>query len=171
MKVILFIFPLVVFLWLHCGLAPGGALEHTDDSPKSLNGMSRSQKQHNRAKGQLLSSLSQEEQEWYQKFQNGLMLFAGWKEISADILKALPPAERPLTEQLLKDLGVRIGTEWSKDNNIRRIDTDQLRSWGDRLRKARQKGDTHLSRTVQAISTEVDELLNHPRRSGQINNS
>lgn len=170
MKVIFFIFPLVAFLCLNCTLALGSALENENDS-SSPKAMSSSQKQHTHETGEILTNLSQKEREWYQKFQDGLMFFSGWKEISENILKALPPDERHLTEQLLENMGVRIGTEWSKHNDIRRIDTGQLRSWGDRLRKARKKGETHLSQTVKAISAEVDELLSRPRHPGEINNS
>ena len=170
MKVLFFIFPLVMFLGLNCTLTFGNAYQNKNDS-SSLEAMSSSQKQHTQGTGEILSNLSQKEREWYQKFQDGLMFFSGWKEISENILKELPPDERHFAEQLLENMGVRIGTEWSKHNDIRRIDTGQLRSWGDRLRKARKKGDTHLSQTVRDISAEVDELLSRPRTPGKMNNS
>lgn len=107
----------------------------------------------------LLDELSEEEQEWYTKFQNGIMLFSGWKEISEEILSFLPPEERPETQHLLETLGIRIGTEWSKDNSERRIDTDQLQAWGDKLRLARDTGAPQLADTVKKISDEVNTIL------------
>ncbi len=109
---------------------------------------------------ELVDQLSTEEQEWYNKFQNGLMFFSGWKEISEEILTCLPMKDRPEAQRLLETLGIRIGTEWSKDNTARKIDTDQLQAWGDRLRKARKSGAQQLADTVTRITTEVNDILN-----------
>lgn len=108
---------------------------------------------------ELLDKLSEEEQEWYHKFQNGLMFFSGWKKTSEEILDCLPVEEQPATQHLLETLGIRIGTEWSKDNSERRIDTDQLQSWGQRLREARKTGARQLADTVKEITVEVNDIL------------
>jgi len=108
---------------------------------------------------ELLGQLTTEEQRWYHKFQNGLLFFSGWKEISEEILTCLPEEKRAETKNLLEYMGIRIGTEWSKANDERKIDTEQLRSWGSRLRKARKNGAPHLSETVRKITIEVDSIL------------
>ncbi len=108
---------------------------------------------------ELVDQLSTEEQEWYNKFQNGLMFFSGWKEISEEILTCLPMEERPEAQRLLETLGIRIGTEWSKDNTERKIDTDQLQTWGDKLREARQSGAQQLADRVKKITIEVNDIL------------
>ncbi len=108
---------------------------------------------------QLVEQLTEEEWHWYDKFQHGLMFFDGWKNISKNILASLPHEEKTGVKKLLDTMGLRIGTEWSKDNNIRKIDTDQLRSWGKRLEKARREKTINLKETVQIISIEVDSIL------------
>lgn len=107
----------------------------------------------------LLENLTEKERNWYHKFQNGLMFFNGWKQISADILSSLPNGQKPETQNFLEEMGLRIGMEWCKENSIRKIDTDQLRSWGNRLRKARKNGADNLSEAVRNIADEVDFLL------------
>jgi len=113
----------------------------------------------------LLQQLSEDEQHWYAKFQNGLMFFDGWKQISEDILLSLPVDERPEAKALLGTLGIRIGTEWSKDNSIRKIDTDQLHEWGKRLRHAKENGAEILQNELNVISTEVESILAENQQS------
>jgi hypothetical protein len=106
-----------------------------------------------------LGELSEEERHWYGKFQNGLIFFSGWKEISEEILAYLPPEERSEIQHHLEVMGVRIGTEWAKANSERKIDTDQLHTWGNSLRKARKLGARQLSETIKIITLEVDAIL------------
>lgn len=108
---------------------------------------------------ELLDGMNKEEKKWYKKFQKGLMLFDGWEQISQDILSGSPEEERDKLEPLLDTLGVRIGTEWSKANEVRKIDTDMLKKWGKRLKKAKKKGSEILSSEVQTIHKEVEEIL------------
>jgi len=108
---------------------------------------------------EILKQLSEKEQRWYEKFQEGLTFFDGWKQISEDILLCLTDKEKPDVKILLEKMGVRIGTEWSKSNRIRKIDTDQLHSWGKRIKKARRGGAEELTKTVTVISQEVDAIL------------
>ena len=109
----------------------------------------------------LLEHLTKEEQHWYSKFQNGLLFFDGWRDISKEILLSLPHNEQHKIKKLLDVMGMRIGTEWSKSNDIRKIDTDQLRIWGDRLKQARLGGGEKLKNTVRVIFGEVDTILQH----------
>lgn len=106
-----------------------------------------------------LSKLSKEEQDWYKKFQDGLLFFDGWQQISNEILSGIAPEEKENAHFLLKTIGVKIGTEWCKDNSIRKIDTDQLRNWGKTLRKVREEDPKLLINTLKSIDTEVDTVL------------
>ena len=108
---------------------------------------------------ELLQQLSEEELHWYNKFQHGLMFFDGWKDISKDILANLSYEEKNRVKPLLDSMGLRIGTEWSKANDVRKIDTDQLRNWGKRLKNAQHQGSEYLKETVFLISTEVEAIL------------
>lgn len=103
--------------------------------------------------------LSNQEREWYFKFQNGNLFFDGWKEICKKVLQKLPATEEKKTSLILESLGRRIGAEWAKNNSIRRIDNDHLRDWGERLSQAREVGGDHLTKTVESISMEVDRIL------------
>lgn len=105
--------------------------------------------------------LSENEREWYKKFQNGHLFFTGWKEICADILESLPNHEELKTRKLLQSMGQRIGTEWAKNNAVRKIDTADLRTWGERLRQAKDTGSSQLYEAVEAISVEVERKLQH----------
>ncbi len=87
------------------------------------------------------------------------MFFDGWKDISKDILANLSYEEKNRVKPLLDSMGLRIGTEWSKANDVRKIDTDQLRNWGKRLKNAQHQGSEYLKETVFLISTEVEAIL------------
>ncbi len=106
-----------------------------------------------------LSRMSEEERKWYIKFQEGLMFFDGWQQISEEILLSISPDIMVETRFLLKTVGVKIGAEWCKDNDVRRIDTDQLRSWGKRLKKVRKENPSDIPETLKTISNEVDVIL------------
>jgi cation transport regulator ChaB len=106
-----------------------------------------------------LQDLSAEEREWYHKFQKGLLLFDGWEEISKEILASLPQHKQDTAEKLLQTMGQRIGIEWAKDNDTRRIDTEKLRFWGELLKEAQATGASQMLGTVRAISAEVNALL------------
>lgn len=118
-------------------------------------GQMGSQEQGNRS----LQDLSAEEREWYHKFQKGLLLFDGWEEISQEILACLPQHKQDNAEKLLQTMGRRIGIEWAKDNDTRKIDTEKLRFWGEKLKEAQATGSSQMLNTVRAISAEVNVLL------------
>lgn len=107
----------------------------------------------------VLSKLSEDEKNWYIKFQKGLLFFDGWQEISIEILSVVPDEKIADIQDLLKTLGVKIGTEWCKDNSIRKFDTDQLRSWGKRLRKTKDENPATIFDTLSFIENEVDALM------------
>lgn len=109
--------------------------------------------------GENVLSLSHEEREWYQKFQNGILLFDGWKQISTDIIESFPDHDHAEIRKTLSLLGEKIGIEWCRDNAIRRIDTDMLRMWGKALKEAVSRGVTHVLETIGKVDKEVDALL------------
>lgn len=104
--------------------------------------------------------LSREERQWYATFQHGSLLFDGWQDICKSILAEIPPRKEEQTAALLGNIGKRIGTEWAKNNAVRKIDTDQLRIWGDKLKEARDEGNNEIYETVEKIADEVDDILN-----------
>jgi hypothetical protein len=99
------------------------------------------------------------EREWYRKFQEGTFLIKGWQSRKKEILQAIPEAEKEVVDKLLGRLGEKIGKEWAKDRNVRRIDTLTLQQWGERLRKSQKKGSDVLVAEIRKLETKVDEII------------
>ena len=114
-----------------------------------------------------ISQLSEEEMDWYQRFQNGIPFFDGWKKISHDIVTQFPHNDRTIVKESLKSLGKKIGIEWCKDNSIRKIDTGMLRAWGESLNEAVDRGKKHLSDAINRVEKEVDGILTDKFASNQ----
>ena len=104
--------------------------------------------------------LSKEEQEWFATFQEGTFYVQGWKEITAEILgKIQQESEKETLRHDLNLLGIRIGCEWSKDNDVRKIDTDMLEQWGAELQKTAEKKPEELPVLIADIRQKVFELV------------
>lgn len=108
---------------------------------------------------QSIEALDKEAQEWFETFQEGGMLFDGWKEISDEVVKQVPDEQKLRTKVTMQALGVRIGCEWSKENDVRKIDTDMLKAWGKELRKTVASSPINISEVISSIEAEVDDLL------------
>lgn len=102
---------------------------------------------------------SRHEQDWLKKFYNGTFLAKGWNAQMRDLLQDFEGKERDAANDLLCDLGEKIGREWSKDNAVRRIDTAKLQQWGASLTSARKKGPDALIEEIRALGQTVDEML------------
>ncbi|WP_319547606.1 hypothetical protein [Desulfogranum marinum] len=104
------------------------------------------------------AGLTKNERQWFIKFQEGNFFVDGWQDITISILEKTPVAEQPKQKKLLAELGNKIGTEWCKDNDIRKIDTDMLKIWGKQLKNTAKKNPDHLETVLVAISNELDSL-------------
>lgn len=104
-------------------------------------------------------NISAEEQKWYKTFQEGNMLADGWVEITKDILAKLPAEEQSEHQQSLLQLGDKIGREWAKKNDSRKIDTDMLKKWGKQLKDASKKNPEALTLAITHIDRQVDGIL------------
>ena len=65
--------------------------------------------------------------------------FAGaphWQAITARTLDRAAPADRPRLRCRLFDLGRRIGHEWSRESQVRTVDTARLGIWSKELNAA-----------------------------------
>jgi len=102
---------------------------------------------------------SKREREWYRKFQEGTFLIRGWQSRKKEILEAIPATEIETVDELLDNLGEKIGKEWARARHIRRIDTGTLQQWGERLRKSRKKGSDVLVAEIRELDTKVDEII------------
>ena len=102
---------------------------------------------------------NKDQQGWYKKFYEGTFLVKGWKSRMNEVLKGLSPEDKGEMGQRLETLGKKIGMEWAKDNDVRRIDTAQLQRWGNDLQNASQKGGEALADQIQQLNGEVDKKL------------
>jgi hypothetical protein len=105
--------------------------------------------------------LSAEEKEWYTTFQEGTFYVQGWKEITEEILSKIPHEKVKLElHKTLQSLGTRVGCEWSKNNDIRKIDNDTLEQWGDLLKKTAADDPSELPQVITELSQKVAALTN-----------
>lgn len=102
---------------------------------------------------------NKDQQEWYKKFYEGTFLVKGWKSRINEMLKGLPPEDKGEMGEQLENLGKKIGMEWSKPNDVRKIGTAQLQQWGKDLQNAKQKGPKVLTDRIQQLDREVDKKL------------
>ena len=107
-----------------------------------------------------VDKLSPEEKEWFAKFLEGSLFVQGWKEITADILAKTPEDLQEEQRLALETLGTKIGCEWSKDNDTRKIDTDMLKQWGKQLKQTAGQNPGQLPEIIAEINQVVAVLLN-----------
>lgn len=103
--------------------------------------------------------LSAEEKKWFKVFQEGNMFATGWQQISADLLACTPVEEHSDRMVVLENLGLKIGQEWSRPNDVRRVDNSMLRKWGGLLKKAARENPQQLASAIATINRQVDGLL------------
>ena len=121
--------------------------------------LSAIEKRLSQANDNSLQALDKEAKDWYAKFQKGGLFFDGWKEISEDVVAKVPNEKKITTKVTMLALGVRIGCEWSKENDVRKISTDMLQVWGKQLRKTVENSPHSLLVVITSIESEVDALL------------
>ncbi len=107
----------------------------------------------------IINSLDADQLKWYQRFNEGVLFFDGWQDISQSIVSQYPIEKQKQIRRFIQRMGIIIGTEWSKDNTVRKIDTNQLDSWGDSLKEAANKDNGYLTLVLAQIGDEVETLL------------
>lgn len=75
-----------------------------------------------------------------------------WYDLTADLLSRAPEAEQPALCRSLFDLGRKIGHEWARDNDIRRISTDDLEAWQDILLNKQSRPEVAIAQTEAAVA-------------------
>jgi hypothetical protein len=106
----------------------------------------------------LVAKLSPGERKWYYRFQEGIPLFDGWKKITQAVIEKFPEHEREQQLATMQALGLKIGYEWSRDNHVRKVNTDMLRAWGKDLRKAGAESHVQLAQVIHKIDKELNAL-------------
>ncbi|RWX51520.1 hypothetical protein VU01_11223 [Candidatus Electrothrix marina] len=104
--------------------------------------------------------LSEDEKEWFTTFQEGTFYVQGWKEITSKILEKIQQEnKKEELQRSLNYLGIRIGCEWSKNNDVRKIDTDMLEQWGTELQKIAEEKPEKLPVVIADIRQKVFKLV------------
>ena len=106
-----------------------------------------------------LQELDEEALEWYAKFQKGGMFFDGWQEISEDVVARVPDEKKIKAKVTMLALGLKIGSEWSKENDVRKISTSMLKDWGKKLSRTVSDSPDNLLVVINSIEHEVNQLL------------
>lgn len=101
---------------------------------------------------------------WYARFWTGrctdlslFVCFSGrpyWHETMRTLVESAGPDGREALARRLFALGRRIGHEWARENDMRKISTEDIRRWYRELEKG---GD--IAATLARIEAEADRLL------------
>lgn len=96
--------------------------------------------------------------EWTLSFYQGNLVYqSGWQDIRGNIFEAPNPQQRAELLAEIRDLGIAIGSEWAKHNDVRLIDSRMLSLWGSTIQLA---ADFQQQReTVELIVADVELLL------------
>ena len=108
---------------------------------------------------EVLATLTPGERKWFHRFQEGIPCFDGWKKITQAVVEKFPEHEREKILAAMQTLGLKIGYEWSRDNRVRKVNTDMLRDWGRDLRKAGAENHVQLAKVLSKIDNEINALL------------
>ncbi len=89
-----------------------------------------------------------------------------WSGLVAATLKRLSPDVIVSMSARLWELGNRALGEWAKDNGVRAFDEKPLRSWADKLKRARAQDPGDGSRITQVLDEAAQELAAFIRMRG-----
>lgn len=96
--------------------------------------------------------------EWVLSFYQGNLAYqSGWLDIADYLIEAPDEAQDMNLMAQLQSLGVAIGSEWSKHNDVRLIDTRMLSLWGSTIQLASDYQQQRQS--IEAIVEDVERIL------------
>lgn len=96
---------------------------------------------------------------WVQIFYRGNLLAEGWTNLAKQVIARIKG--KPVQQKTIKTinrLGRRISEEWSKDNGVRKIDTQDLNSFGRQLKEA-MKHDNGSGDAIHKALEKIDEVV------------
>lgn len=94
---------------------------------------------------------------WVTRFYRGYNVAPGWLDMMAIVEERLPQEHWQQVEPRLHRLGQSIGSEWAKDNAVRKLNTRVAAVWRDALREALTLGD--LDAYLERLEQDVAALL------------
>jgi hypothetical protein len=112
------------------------------------------EKKYNEDKENQKLQTKEEYLEWVNKFYDGSFVADGWDKTTEKTLEKMKaPANKTKAKGELTALGKIIAGEWSKDNKVRKISTDNLKKWGNDLKAA--DSDDKILGTIAKIKSEA----------------
>lgn len=94
---------------------------------------------------------------WVSRFYRGFSGVPGWLSITEQVLARVPATENERIAARLYDLGARIGGEWAKHNEVRRLNTRSAAVWRDALLEALARDE--LNDYLDRLDSDVNALL------------
>jgi hypothetical protein len=98
-----------------------------------------------------------EYRKWLKTFYEGSFLVKGWTVRKKELITSMD--NQGEAEKILDELGKLIGEEWAKDNRIRKIDTDDVKRWGEQLQEAKEGPDKKIIAELKKMKKEVTKAL------------
>jgi len=96
--------------------------------------------------------------EWIVGFYQGTLLYpTGWLDVEERLMQRTPRAERQALKSRLAALGLAIGSEWAKENEVRLIDNRMLSLWGSTLQL--MTGFDQQMLAIDEIERDIDRLF------------
>ena len=103
--------------------------------------------------------------DYVQQFYNGNFFVSGWLGQTDDIVgyidKKNVDSVKAVRERMAR-LGFKVAAEWAKDNSVRKINSDDLKKWGEQLKTA-AKADKHdgaeIIKAITAVTAAADAKL------------
>lgn len=96
--------------------------------------------------------------QWVLSFYQGNLAYqSGWQDIEGYMFDAPSPELAHRLRGQISELGVAIGSEWAKHNDVRQIDTRMLSLWGSTIQLAPDF--ESQKQTVEVIAQDVALLL------------
>jgi len=94
---------------------------------------------------------------WVQRFYYGYNIAPGWQALTRQVLERLSGEQHKTTGDRLVVLGQRIGQEWAKNNQVRKINTRMAATWRDALQEALSQND--LDNYMNRLDADITALL------------
>ena len=94
---------------------------------------------------------------WVTRFYTGTALAPGWLDLTRQVLERVGPDERDHVRERLFHMGGKIGSEWAKHDDVRRLNTRNAAVWRDALIESIRQGE--LDAYMNRVERDVEGLM------------
>jgi len=96
---------------------------------------------------------------WLKTFYEGTFIIQGWNGRKDELLKNISD-KKAEAEELLNEIGDLIGREWAKENDVRKINTDNVKAWGGEIKSVKNSSDDQILAKLNDLKGSVNAKLN-----------